>query len=122
VLSDALKGLPIGGVPRIEMVLENKTEGCDASRLIARVGGLKWASLPAQNVGSRRMDLAMDDDIVRLWCHWHGTSRWLPSAVLKRDLHDHANDHAEELSSRLDRQLFTIAQAVRRWKVRPEEN
>ena len=66
-MSDALKGLLIGGVPRIEVVLESKTEDCDTSRLIARVGGLKGASLPTQNVDGWRMDLAMNDDIVRLW-------------------------------------------------------
>jgi len=111
VLSDALKGVLIGGVPRIEVLAESTTEGCNGSGLIALVRDLKWASLSTQNVRGWRMDLAMNDDIVRLWRNSHAASPKAACGMLKKQVWVNTR-RKESLAGALDRQLFTIAQAL----------
>jgi len=65
VLPDAIEGLPVGGVPGIEVRLLGELSRMVQGVLVHTKRDLLWAVVNAQDVDRRRMDLAENDDVSR---------------------------------------------------------
>jgi hypothetical protein len=66
VLGKTLEGLPVGGVPGIEMFPAGKPYRSGQCFFVRPVRKLQRPISPGQNIDGRRMHLAMDDNVARM--------------------------------------------------------